>query len=196
MLVRELMTTDPVTVRASTPIKDAVALLDRLSITMLPVVSGDAHVCGVLSEADVIRDRVLPDSRAHMIPPSAFDDDLVLQSVGEVMNHRVMSVRHDTDVAEATDLMTSTSVKSLPVVDDHGRLIGMLSRRDIVHALSRTDDTIEQEIGELLRRLGVDWLVDVRDGRVSIAGPIDQRERSLAGSAASTVRGVVRVHVD
>jgi predicted transcriptional regulator len=196
MLVRELMTKDPITVGVSTPIREAVALLDDLSITMLPVVSDDAVLCGVLSEADVIRDRVTPDSRAHIIPAVESGDDLLLTSVGELMNHRVIRVRHDTDVAAATELMTSTSVKSLPVVDDRDRLVGMLSRRDIVHALARTDDTIEGEVGDLFSRLGVDWLVDVRDGRVCVTGPVDERERSLARSAASTVLGVVRVHVD
>src|SRR3954447_11590749 len=69
VLVREVMTAEPVTARVDTHAKEALRLLDEHSITMLPVVTGDARMVGVISEADLIRDRVLPDARSTMLPP-------------------------------------------------------------------------------------------------------------------------------
>ena len=71
----------------------------------------------------------------------------------------------------------------------------MLSRRDIVHLLARSDADVEREIDDLYRRLGVTWLVDVSDGLVTVTGPVDEKDRALAVSAASTVAGVVHVRV-
>ena len=71
MLVREVMTSKPVTVRADTSVKDALTLLNQHSITMLPVVAADDALVGVLSEADLLVGRVLPDARATMIPHTA-----------------------------------------------------------------------------------------------------------------------------
>ena len=195
MLVREAMTPRPVTVRPDSSVKEALALLDRHSVTMLPVTSAQGVLVGILSEADVIRDRVGPDARATILPPDEARTDFVLDNVAEVMNHRSVTVREDTDLADAAELMTSTSVKSLPVVDDHNRVVGVLSRRDIVHLLARSDADVEREIDDLYRRLGVTWLVDVSDGLVTVTGPVDEKDRALAVSAASTVAGVVHVRV-
>lgn len=195
MLVREAMTPQPVTVRPDSSVKAALALLDRHSVTMLPVTSAQGVLVGILSEADVIRDRVGPDARATMLPPDEARTDFVLDNVSEVMNHRSVTVREDTDLADAAELMTSTSVKSLPVVDDHFRVVGVLSRRDIVHLLARSDADVEREIDDLYRRLGVTWLVAVSDGLVTVTGPVDEKDRALAVSAASTVAGVVHVRV-
>ena len=195
MLVREAMTPRPVTVRPDSSVKAALALLDRHSVTMLPVTSAQGVLVGILSEADVIRDRVGPDARATMMPPDEARTDFVLDNVSEVMNHRSVTVREDTDLADAAELMTSTSVKSLRVVDDHFRVVGVLSRRDIVHLLARSDADVEREIDDLYRRLGVTWLVDVSDGLVTVTGPVDEKDRALAVSAASTVAGVVHVRV-
>ena len=68
MLVREVMTTSPVTVTPEASTKDALRLLDRHSITSMPVVDPDGVVIGVVSEADLVRDALPPDPRAHMLP--------------------------------------------------------------------------------------------------------------------------------
>jgi len=196
MLVREVMSRKPVTVRASTPVKEALALLDRHSITMMPVVSPAGVIVGVVSEADLIREVVNPDVRSHMIPQQRGQTVLPPpHAVVEVMNHQTITVRGDTDLAEAANLLTGTAVQSLPVIDEHHRVIGVISRRDIVRVLARSDDVVEQDVDALFHSLGVDWLVDVRDGVVTVTGPVDARERALAESATSTVPGVVAVTV-
>lgn len=195
MLVREVMSRNPVTVRASTPVKDALALLDRHSITMLPVVSPAGRIVGVVTEADLIRDVVKPDVRTHMIPPQRGQTVLPPHAVVELMNHQTVTVRGDTDLAEAANLMTGTAVKSLPVIDEHHRVVGVISRRDIVRVLARSDEVVEQDVDALFHSLGVDWLADVHDGLVTVTGPVDAKERALAESAISTVPGVVAVTI-
>jgi len=193
MLARELMSTPPVTVRAETDVEDALRLLDEHSITMMPVVSADAVIVGVLSEADLIRDRVLPDARSSMLPPDTSRTDDAAATVGEVMTRRAITVTAESDAADAAELMTTTGVKSLPVVDEHRRVVGVVSRRDIVHALARTDRALERDLDALFDSLGVTWLASSEHGAVTIHGPAQEKDRALALAAASTVPGVVHV---
>lgn len=195
MLVREVMTSNPVTVRAETPVKDALALLDQHSITMLPVVSDDSVLVGVLSEADLLVGRVLPDARATMIPHTSERTDDGRGTVGSLMTSLALTVTEETDVAEVTKVMTATGVKSLPVVDAGRRVVGVVSRRDIVRTMARSDSEIEQELAALFGSLELDWRVEVNDGHVRVTGPQEARDRSLALSAVSTVAGVVDVQI-
>jgi CBS domain-containing protein len=114
--------------------------------------------------------------------------------VEDVMTHHPVTVPGDLDLAEATELIISTAVKSVPVVQD-SRLVGMVSRRDVVHALARSDADIATQVGEIYRSLDVDWLVDVQDGDVSVDGPVGGKARALAVTAAGTVPGVMSVTV-
>lgn len=194
MIVRELMTKDPLSVRAATKVKTALSLLDENDITTLPVVASDGRLCGVVSEADLIRELVDRDPRL-MIPPGERSIDRP-RCVGDVMSAHAISVHEETDLAVAVDLATSTSVKTLPVVDSHDRLVGILSRRDVVRMLARADDLLEQEIDGLLVSAGMkDCLVDVEDGVAEISGASDHHERILATVLARAVPGVVEVHL-
>ncbi|HVH93994.1 MAG TPA: CBS domain-containing protein [Nocardioidaceae bacterium] len=193
MLVREVMTKEPVTVRVDAHVKEALRLLDLHSITALPVVADDLVIVGVLSEADLIRDRVLPDVRSSILPHHASHTADAIDTVGGVMSPRAITISEAADVAEAADLMTSTGVKSLPVVDDGHRLVGVLSRRDIVHALARLDADVERDVNALFESLGQSWLATADEGSIVITGPVGQKERALARAAASTVAGVVQV---
>jgi len=195
MLVRDVMTTPALTVREDTPLTSALVLLDEHAITMLPVVGVSGGIVGVLSEADVVRDAVPEDVRTHLIPTSGADLDPPPHSVAELMNRRPVTVEATTDLATAAQLMTDTAVKSLPVVDEHDQVVGVVSRRDIVHILARTDKAVERDLDDLFRRVGTDWMVDVRDGAVTVTGPILPNERALAEAAARTVPGVRSVTV-
>ncbi len=113
------------------------------------------------------------------------------------MSTHAVTVHEETDLAVAVELATSTTVKTLPVVDENDRLVGIISRRDVVRMLARRDDVLEQEIDALLLSAGMrDCLVDVEDGVAEISGPADHRERVLATVLARTVPGVVEVHVE
>ena len=194
MLVRDVMTTPAITVRDTATVKEATILLDRHAITALPVVDRDGRLVGVVSEADVIRDLVLPDQRVHE-NLLALDDQPAVSRVADVMSAHVLTATSDTELAEAVELVTSTAVKSLPVVDD-GRLVGMMSRRDVVCQLARADEVIEAQVDDLVRQVGRDWLVDVADGIVAIDGPEDEADRRLARALSGSVAGVVGVRFE
>lgn len=195
MLVGELMTREPVTVSPETTVGEALGLLDRHSITSLPVVSRDAVIVGVLSEADLLIGRVLPDARSSLTLPGAGEQLGAPGTVGAVMSPRPMTVTEYTDVAAVAKMMAATGFKSLPVVDTGHRVVGVVSRRDIVRMLARPAAEIERDLVALFRSLGKDWTVTVQDGQVTVAGPTEGRDHSLATSAASTVPGVVKVRI-
>jgi CBS-domain-containing membrane protein len=195
MLVKDVMTSPATTVGPDTSIKEALTLLDEHAITALPVVTGDARIIGVVSEADLIRDGIQADFRQHLAFAPPETRTLPPHTVGEVMNAHPVTVSPDTDLLEATDLMTTTTVKSLPVVDDHQRVVGVVSRRDVVHVLARADDVLEAEADDVFRRLGLDWLVDVVDGIASVTGPATDRETTMATAVLSAVPGITGVTI-
>ena len=195
MLVKDLMTDRPVTVARDTTVKEALRLLAAHAITSMPVLGKGGRVCGVVSEADLIRDLVSEDPRCHEIPLDDHWRDHAAR-VEDVMTPHAVTVRPETDLAVAVELITSTSIKSVPVVDVHERLVGMLSRSDVVRVLSKADDELERAVDALLRSMGLDdWVADVNDGTVALTGPEGSPEEAMARLVAGTVPGVVEVRI-
>ncbi len=196
MLVQDLMTTDPVTVSENTRVKTALGLLARHQITSMPVLTRTGTICGVISEADLIRDLVAEDPRTHEIPHEDHWHDRP-KVVGDVMSAHAVTVRPETDLAQAVELITSTTVKSVPVVDTDDRVVGMLSRSDVVRVLARSDDELARAVDTMLVSVGLsDWVADVSEGTVSLTGPQGSYERTLAHLIAGTVPGVLDVRLD
>jgi len=194
MLVQDVMTPDPVTVTTDTGVKAALTKLAFLGVTSLPVVDDERLLRGILSEADLIRD-LADDPRAHE-RPITMRPLTPARTVEDVYTPSPIVVRPRDDVTAAVDLMAVKGFKSLPVVNERGRLVGIVSRSDIVRALARDDDAIAHDIARLFGELGhVAWRVDVASGVVDVTGPDDAAQRSLAHALSRTVPGVVAVHV-
>jgi CBS domain-containing protein len=192
MLVQEVMSSPVHTATPKTSVKEALRILDDHAITALPVVDATGRLVGVVSEVDLLWGALRSDQRRHELP---MRDDLDLPHlVGDVMTHHPITVEPSTDLADAVDIMMSTAIKSLPVVEE-GTIVGIVSRRDVVHALARSDDEIRAEVDDLLRRVEVQWLVDVMDGVVVVDGPETDSQARLATAVAATVAGVVGVEV-
>jgi CBS domain-containing protein len=195
MLVREVMSTSPITVRPGTTIHSALQVLAKAGVTSLPVVTGSGRLRGIVSEADLIKDRVACDPRLRELPDEVEGPDRH-HLVEDVMTPHVVAVGPDDDVVRAVDVLTSTTVKSLPVVDRAGRVLGMLSRSDVVRVLAGSDDDLRCEIDRLLTCAGLrDWMVEVREGTVLLTGPDTGESGDLARLTAATVPGVTSVHV-
>jgi len=193
MLIHEVMSTPAITVAPKTTVRAALRLLDAHGITAMPVVAPDGELVGVVSEADLVRDAVHPDTRTQMVP-IRITEWAPARTVGDVMSTYALTVSSDADLADAVDLMTSTVVKSLPVVDK-GKVVGVVSRKDVVHVLARRDDSIRAELDDLVRSDDVDWEVEVRDGVVQVTGPVDEHQRRVAEVLAGSVAGVVAVRI-
>ena len=191
MLIRDLMTTPVVSVTSETPISTALRLLDDQKITAMPVVDPSGAIVGIVSEADLVQDAALMNDR---VPAAAvrMTVDSPPRRVAEVMSHLVATVQVDDDLDSALDLMWSTMVKSLPVME-HGRVVGMISRSDVIHLLAGRDDRIRAGVRDLLDAEQPDWQVEVHDGIVTVTGPMDDHQRKLAEVLTRTIPGVVGV---
>jgi CBS-domain-containing membrane protein len=195
MLVREVMTRDIVTVMPETPVKSALILLEKRRITSVPVLTGSGRLVGVVSEADLIRDLVTADPRAHELP---LEDDRHDRPtfVSDVMTPHAVTVHPDTELVVAVELITSTSVKSLPVVDERGAVVGIVSRSDVVRVLARSDEELGSRVDALLDSSGLgDWFVEVHEGTVDLTGPEASEDATVARILAATVPGVLEVRV-
>jgi CBS domain-containing protein len=192
MLVRDVMTTPVVTIHATMSIKDGLRLLDEHHVTSLPVTDADGRLVGIVSEADLLRDAVRPDSRTSLLPHDVVEHHPT--RVEEVMTTSSLTVAVDDDLSEAVAVMTTHRVKSMPVVEE-GRVVGVVSRSDVVHMLARGDEQIRSEVDELLRSAELDARVEVSDGEVTVSMADDPATRRIARTIAESVAGVITVHV-
>lgn len=209
MKVREVMTTDVVTVREDTPLKEAARLLAGRGISGLPVVDAAGAVLGVLSEADILV-KEGGDRERHggllgwLLEPGEpwLDDKLTARTAGEAMTAPALTIEPDRSVRDAAVTMLEEGVNRLPVVDPGGLLLGLVSRGDLVRAFARSDEEIRTEIEtEVLRRTL--WLspgdvrVSVEDGVVTLQGAVDtEADAELLPTFVRRVPGVVAVTAD
>jgi CBS domain-containing protein len=192
MLVREIMTSPAYSVLEGASLEEALTLMASSRVTGLPVVDGGGRVVGIISEADLLRADLEPDPRAHA-RPSRQATQSRLAIVGQVMTPHPHTVREDTDVAELARTFASTHWKSVPVVRGE-KLLGVVSRSDVIRAMSRTDGQIAAEISQTFAETGLRaWHVEVADGVATITGKASERERGAAISIAQSVKGVRHV---
>ena len=193
MLVREIMTAPALSVRREADLDEALRIMAEKKITALPVVDDGDLLVGVLSEIDLLRRAVEPDHRAHAIPVQ--ESEPLPKTVGEIMTPRPRSTTEGADVADLIRLFTTSSYKSLPVVRGE-KLIGVVSRSDVIRALWRKDDELLDDLTAAFHDYGQDhWKITVEHGVVEITGTGSARERDIAAAIAHSVIGVRRVHV-
>ncbi len=203
MRVIDLMTAEVVTVQPDTPLKEAARKMVQARVSGLPVTDGGGRLLGIITEADFLHREVARERpRRHGLLDALLGGDHSLaeaELVGEAMNERVITVPPDATLAEAARIMAGQDVKRLPVVDDEGHVIGVISRADIVAAFTRPDELIEDEIREdVVRRvlfIDPDTLdVTVEEGVVSLAGQLPTRsEARLLEEMARRLDGVVSI---
>jgi CBS-domain-containing membrane protein len=194
VLVRDVMTVDPITVTPDTGVKAALQRLADVGITSLPVLDEQRRLCGIVSEADLIHEAVGTDPRAHE-RPITLQRLAPAHTVADVYTRSPVAVRPEDDVATVIEVMGANGFKSLPVVDDRHQLVGIVSRSDVVRALARDDEQVADDIRKVFDDLGhSDWEVRVDDGVVEVTGA-DAAHHSLAHTIVRTVPGVVGVRI-
>lgn len=197
MRTRDVMTTDVVVVSPDTGARDAARLLAERGFTALPVVDATGTFVGVVGEAELLRDRLPQDPRWLVHGEPAVPRHAPGDVVAQVMTKPTVTVTPNTDLAEVADLMLAHGVRSVPVVYE-GRLVGIVTRRDMLRSVSRADWIIEAEIRHRLEVLGSihRWQVQVSGGKVSIADEMnDPADRHVAEVLARAVAGVTDVHI-
>jgi CBS domain-containing protein len=196
MRTRDVMTTDLVVVNPDTSARDAARLLAERGFTALPVVDDSGELVGIVSEAELLRDRLPQDPRSlvHGEPPDVRRPPADV--VSQVMT-KPWTVTPNTDLAEVSDLMLQHGVRSVPVVRER-HLAGIVTRRDLLRSISRADWIIGAEIRHRLDIAGGAhrWTVEVNDGKVSIVDKMDDdTDRHVAEVLARAVAGVTDVRI-
>jgi CBS domain-containing protein len=192
MLVADVMTSPVVSVRRGAPLENAIQLLGAAGISALPVVDAELRVVGIVSEADILREPLPSDPRAHLRPSEAtVRRD---RTVDDVMTVDAVCVTTHADCSDVALALADTGWKSMPVVQD-GRLVGMVSRSDIMRSLAVPDTVITQAVLGAFAAAGhPEWAAVVRSGHVTVDPPdADLAEAALA--TASTVPGVRSVQL-
>lgn len=147
MLAREVMTRDVVTVNRAASVTDVARLLVEHKVSGLPVVDEEHRVVGMITEGDLI----YKDKKVHMPAfleilggviylenPQRIVNDLkkmTATKVAEVMTSKVYTVKEDATMEDIATIMVERQVNRLPVVDQAGKLVGIISRQDLVKAM-------------------------------------------------------------
>lgn len=203
MRIYDVMTTDVVAVHPDTPLKEVARLLTEHRIGGMPVVDAENVVIGVISESDfVIKERgadYLPDSIVDRLTGRTARDArrVAATTAGEAMTAPAVTIEgRIASVREAAITMLDHRINRIPITE-HGRLVGIITRGDLVRLYARPDEQIAEHLRDVLR--AVDGLVveRVEDGVVTLAGTV--ASTSLADAAvrlAESIEGVVGVERD
>ncbi|MDH3715504.1 MAG: CBS domain-containing protein [Gammaproteobacteria bacterium] len=217
MKISDIMSTNVATVTPGVSIKEVATLMVQRRISGVPVVDEVGHVVGMISEGDLIRrpemDTDKPVSRwASLMTGQEQKARDFVKTHGlhakEVMTPTVMAIAPGATLNEAAARMEKNKIKRLPVVE-HGKLIGIVTRADLLRALAATpefkldappasDRAIRDKLNDLLRK--EDWAasamvnVIVTDGTVQMWGVVDgEDQRKALRVAAEGIDGVKTV---
>lgn len=185
--VADVMTRNVVSVRKHAQFKDIVQVMRARGFSAFPVLDDDDRVIGVVSEDDLL---VRESSRGPGTGPwfllrHADRNKATGLTAKELMTTPAITIRPEAGVAEAARTMHTTHVKRLPVVSADGRLMGVVSRVDLLGVYDRPDADIRTEIIRkvveseyMLDRLA--FTVTVESGVVTLAGPVSSGDVALS----------------
>jgi CBS domain-containing protein len=196
MRAKDAMTSPAVTVTPETHCKDAAALLVQHRISALPVVDAHGRLVGLVSEADLLTLEATPDPRSQAAPMHLRTEPLP-RRVDELMTPEVYTVDESTDLGIVAHRMLEANVKRFPVLRGD-RVVGIISRHDLVRVIARTDEEVEAGVKEALSGEGMrltSLRVRVRDGVVELSGDGGRQTLGLAQILARSVPGVLDVQL-
>lgn len=200
--VKDVMSTHVVAVRENASFKDMAARLREQRVSAFPVLDRDNKVVGIVSEADLLAKEALEGELPRAFRGAVHRREqakAAALTAADLMTKPPVTIGPDEPVTRAASLMYSRRVKRLPVTDEDGKLIGIVSRSDVLSVYSRPDAEIEREITQdlILDKFLCNpesFTVTVKDAIVTIEG---EPETTAAGrdiiEAARHVEGVVAV---
>ncbi|MDH6566089.1 CBS-domain-containing membrane protein [Streptomyces sp. SAI-208] len=207
--VGSVMTMEVVRATYGTTFKEVARLLRENRISGLPVVDEDDKVIGVISETDLMTHQALlpdpyaPARRFRLTGLTAAGRRQAAKArartAGQLMSEPPVTIHADSTIVEAARTMAKNRVERLPVLDEEGRLVGIVTRRDLLKVFLRPDAEIRREVVDevLVRAL---WLaprsvdVSVTEGVVTLTGQMERKsETEIAVAMTVRVDGVVAV---
>lgn len=150
--VADVMSREPITVKPETPLQEAIKILAERRIGGLPVVNDSGKLVGIISESDLMWRETGPtpppyimllDSVIFLENPARYEKELhkaLGQTVGEVMSENPITTTPEKPLRDAARLMHERKINRLPVLDDSGKVIGILTRGDIVRAMAASGE--------------------------------------------------------
>jgi CBS domain-containing protein len=154
--VEEAMQKDVIKFKDVDTITYVSSVLREKKISGAPIVDDDNKVMGIVSEGDIIKLIEIHSPNLNLLLPAPFDlielplrmrvgldeiaEDMAKAGsvmVGEIMTKEVVSTKKDASISDAAALMDSHEINRLPVVDENGKLIGIITRGDIIGALGK-----------------------------------------------------------
>ncbi|SDI14440.1 CBS domain-containing protein [Actinokineospora alba] len=198
MRAKDIMSSPVLTVASSTTVKEAASLLASHGFTAAPVVDEDDRLVGVVTEADLVRDRIPRDPRSLIHPETHGTGHGVAHTVGEVMSTPAASMSPGSDVADVAAGLLGAGHRSMPIVDG-SRVVGIVTRRDLLRTIARDDEAVAKDVRHRLEIYGGSdrWTVRVADGVVTIDDEYDdETDRHVATVLARAVPGVASASCD
>ena len=131
MLVRERMTSPAVTITPETPFQEALKLMRDKKFRRLPVVDSAGKIVGIVSERDMLHASPSPATSL-----SVWEVNYLLWKlkISDIMTHNVLTLNQDTPIEDAANLMVTHKIGGVPVVDDSGKVVGVITETDIFRA--------------------------------------------------------------
>jgi CBS domain-containing protein len=201
-VVRDVMTTDVVSLRKHAEFKDIVRVMRAGQFSAFPVLDNDDRVVGVVSEDDLLVKGGYDGSEPvnYFLMRRSDRTKAAGLTAAELMTRPAITIGPEASLAEAARTMHAKHVKRLPVVTKEGRLAGIVSRTDVLGVYDRPDAEIRDEI--MMQVIGEQFLLDrraftvtVTGGVVTLRGPVDSEDVGVSLLAAvRNVDGVIAVH--
>jgi CBS domain-containing protein len=184
--VGDVMTTKVVALREHADYKSIVVALRRHRVSACPVLDDSDRVIGVVSEADLLykqADPDLPEGLVRLNWRLSEESKATAVTAGQLMSAPAVVTRPEATVAEAARLMQDAQVKRLPVVGEDGRLVGIVTRSDVLSIFERPDaDILDEVVKVVAEEFGLDpdgIGVTVTSGIVTLTGLVDRRDTAL-----------------
>jgi CBS domain-containing protein len=200
--VRDVMTAEVVAARDRTPFKEIVGLMRQHNVSALPVVDANDELVGIVSEADLLmKEELGTDEGSHRRFQNRRRRIDRAKASGviarELMSSPVETIDPEAPLTRAARLLHDRRVKRLPVVDANGKVVGIVSRADLLKVFLRPDREIRDEIEDTLARLAFEpgpIRVTVEDGTATLQGQVELRSQiPVIVGIARAVDGVVDV---
>jgi CBS-domain-containing membrane protein len=202
--VRDVMTPGVVFVDVNAVYKEIVAALALVRVSAVPVVDTAGRVVGIVSESDLVTRLITGGVSGRRVPGTHNERRDIhrksrAETAGTLMTSPPVTIRPNAPVVEAARTAAKAHVRRLPVVDDAGMLVGIVTRSDLLAVFLRDDDEIREHvvIGVLANRASADSSgveVTVHDGVVTLAGQLERRMQiAPLIEATRAVAGVVSV---
>jgi len=209
--VAQVMTRNVITVTPETPINEVARLLVEHGVSGLPVVDADGVVVGVISEGDLLVKEAgyptasrRPLARLFGAGREAREQaaKVEAQTAGEAMTSPALTIDEFRAIRAAAEVMTSSKVNRLPIVDADGKLLGIVTRADLIRSFVRSDEELLEVVRDevLIRTMWLDpekFEITVERGVVHLKGAVQKRSTAeMTAHFVTIVPGVVSADTD